>query len=84
MKERPKYLAAPGKIWKSFTILLPSLWINHIFPNGNLDNNVQTSEQKYAKTEMVGELDAYESFQNDIVVNLKYSIKQQSNRTDSH
>ena len=35
----------------SFTILLPSWWINHIVLNGNLANNFQISGQKYAKTE---------------------------------
>ena len=54
-------LSSPDKIWNSFTILFPCLWINHILLNENLDNNFQILEH-YAKTEMVGEFDTYKDF----------------------
>ena len=36
--------------------------MNHVVLNGNLDNIFEILEQKYAKTEMVGRFDTYESF----------------------
>ena len=62
MRRMPKYSAPPCNIWKSFTALLPSWWINHIVLNGNLDNIFQILEQKYAKTEMVGGFVTHEFF----------------------
>ena len=62
LRKRLKYSTFSGKLWENFTVLLASWWINHTVLNGNLANNFQISEQNYAKTEMVGGFDTYESF----------------------
>ena len=78
LMRRLKYSTLPGKLWESFTILLPSWWINHTVLNGILANSFQISEQTYAKTEMVGRFDTYES-----LVDVEYSLELLSNPKDS-